>query len=86
MDKDIAASGAFDVTEHLEGANSYQATVKTVAKYSVLNAETETEATLEYQVKELPAPELKVTEDGNYLYWAPIELSDGKILDSGKSF
>lgn len=86
LDKDIAASGAFDVTEHLEGANSYQATVKTVAKYSVLNAETETEATLEYQVKELPAPELKVTEDGNYLYWAPIELSDGKILDSGKSF
>ncbi|MEI3500564.1 MAG: S-layer homology domain-containing protein [Anaerovoracaceae bacterium] len=86
LDKDIAASGAFDVTEHLEGANSYQATVKTVAKYSVLNAETETEATLEYQVKELPAPELKVTEDGNYLYWTPIELSDGKILDSGESF
>ena len=51
-----------------------------------MNTSTSDTATLTYDIKTLPAADLKVTDDGKYLYWTAIAMSDGKAVDQLNEF
>ena len=51
-----------------------------------LNTSTSAKKTLVYDVETLPNADLKVTDDGSKLYWAPIQMTDGKAVDEIDEF
>lgn len=64
----------------------YTATITVTPVNSNLNTSTSAKKTLVYDVETLPNADLKVTDDGSKLYWAPIQMTDGKAVDEIDEF
>ena len=64
----------------------YTATITVTPVNNNLNTSTSAQKTLVYDVETLPNADLKVTDDGSKLYWAPIQMTDGKAVDEVTEF
>lgn len=64
----------------------YTATITVTPVNNNLNTSTSAKKTLVYDVETLPNADLKVTDDGSKLYWAPIQMTDGKAVDEIDEF